>query len=430
MGGTMRGVLFCFLLSVPSIILSQTLLEEDFAYPAGDTLTAHTWLAHASGGTNPILVDTSGLDYAGYPGSGIGNSARLSGAGEAIHRDFSEQSNTTVYASFLVNVQNASATASGRYFFHLNSSATHAGRIHAQKTSDMIAFGLAVTTEEPVFTDPVFGMNTVYLVVLRYDHKSGAANDTARVYIFEGGIPPVEPGVPTLGPFGTSGVEPGTLSGVSLRQTNGSGNDVIMDGIRVATSWSEAGLPVELSWFGATATAGAVELKWRTESEVDNFGFEIERRPFTIQPSPWTTRGFVQGTGTSPSPREYAFVDKPGEPGRYAYRIRQIDLDGTATWSKEAFVEVETEGQEAVVSCYPNPFNGAVNFLVRVPEEGRVVLTVHDVLGREVAKLLDETRLSGTYRVFWSAEGVSSGVYYYQADFAGTRTVGRVVFLK
>ncbi|MEP0823124.1 MAG: T9SS type A sorting domain-containing protein [Ignavibacterium sp.] len=431
----MRGVVFCFFLCFPSTLLSQTLLVEDFVYPAGESLTSHGWTAYGAAGINPVLVHSPGLEYPGHPGSGVGNAARLSGTDEDVRRSFAAQSDKTVYVSFLVEVRNATTGTADKHFLHLNTS-PQIGRVYARRTSGSIAFGLEHGAEGPVFTDAVYAMNAVYLLVLRYDHVSGAANDAARLYVFENGVPAVEPAVPTLGPTRTTGSEPSSLSGVSLRQADSPDNDFIIDGIRVGTSWSEAGLPVELSSFGARAEKGFVELGWRTESETENYGWEVERRTFSgfkFQVSgseTWNRIGFVQGAGTSSSPKEYVFVDGPVQPGRYAYRLKQIDLDGTTTWSREVIAMVETDDSAAVVGCYPNPFNGTANFIVRVSEEGRVQLTVHDVLGRKVITLLDERKVPGIYRVSWPAVGAPSGVYYYTGEVGGKRTAGKLVFVK
>ncbi|GJQ20388.1 MAG: hypothetical protein HBSIN02_07430 [Bacteroidia bacterium] len=444
----MRGVVFCFFLSFPSIIHSQTLLSEDFDYPAGESLTSHGWTAYGAAGINPVLVHSPGLEYPGHPGSGVGNAARLSGMDEDVQRTFPMQSDKTVYVSFLVNVQNATTGTVDKHFFHLNTS-PQIGRVYARRTSGAIAFGLEHGAEGPVFTDAIYAMNAVYLIVLRYDHVSGAGNDAVRLYVFESGIPPVEPAVSTLGPSRTTGTEPSSLSSVSLRQANSPDNDFIIDGIRVGTSWSEAGLPVELSHFGAATKSGAVELRWRTESEVANYGFEIERRcigkvencnkgneasTHSIVPSfpysNWGTVGFMQGAGTTSLPREYSFTDKPGEPGRYAYRLKQIDLDGTFTWSREVIADSEIENDGDVVSCYPNPFNGIVMFSLRVMEPGRVTLKVYDVTGKSIATLLDEEKLPGTYRFPWDSGDRTSGVYYSVARFGERIAVRKVVLVR
>lgn len=453
----MRGVLFSLLVSFSSTLSSQTLLVDDFSHPAGDALTLYGWTAHGSAGTNPILVHSAGLTYAGHPGSGTGNAVRLFGTGEDVHRSFATQSNTTVYVSFLISVQDASTGTSEKHFLHLNTS-SHVGRVSVVRSSGSIAFGLERGSEGPIFTGTTYSLNTVYLVVLRYDHVSGSDNDAASLYVFENGVPTVEPAVPTLGPVTTTGTEPSGISAVALRQADSPSNDFLIDAIRIGTSWTEAGLPVQLSRFEATAGKGVVELRWRTESETGNYGFDVERRrmegggwmmddggwvmddartnrrhysPFTIHDSrQWQVIGFVPGSGTSSSPREYAFTDTPDQPGRYAYRLKQIDLDGTTTRSGEVIVDVAGDDDAVVVSCYPNPFNGIMNVLVQVPQEGRVVLKVHDVLGREVATLLDERKVPGTYRVLWPAEGVSSGVYYYRGEVGGKRIAGRMVFMK
>ncbi|MBI4427692.1 MAG: hypothetical protein HY562_01075, partial [Ignavibacteriales bacterium] len=115
-------------------------------------------------------------------------------------------------------------------------------------------------------------------------------------------------------------------------------------------------LPVQLVSFSARANRLAAELLWSTESEVNNFGFEIERR--SVGSNNWTKVGFVIGSGTSTSAREYSHVDANVPSGRYAYRIKQIDNDGTFQYYGNAEVEIGLAAKEfRLESNYPNPFN-------------------------------------------------------------------------
>jgi uncharacterized delta-60 repeat protein len=220
---------------------------------------------------------------------------------------------------------------------------------------------------------------------------------------------------------------------------------------------SSGPLPVQLSSFTATAAGMKAELRWRTESELENHGFEIERRemrqmltdtrryesendgvttanssPFTPYPSPWVSIGFVQGSGTSSSAREYSFTDKPGQPGRYAYRIKQIDQSGTFTYTSTLEVLVGLAPLEFTLSQnYPNPFNPTTTIGFTLAEDGHVVLKVYDMTGREVATLLDEERTAGAYhQVVVDAARLTSGTYFVRLDHDRRSLTRKITVIK
>ena len=101
-----------------AIAPTSLLLVEDFTYPAGSALTSNGWTAHSAGGTNVIVTSTPSLTLTGYPGSGVGNSVSLATSGEDDNRTFPVQSSGSVYAAFLVNIQDAAVDPIGGYFFH------------------------------------------------------------------------------------------------------------------------------------------------------------------------------------------------------------------------------------------------------------------------------------------------------------------------
>ena len=73
---------------------------------------------------------------------------------------------------------------------------------------------------------------------------------------------------------------------------------------------------------------------------------------------------------------------------------------------------------------FPNPFNPSTEILFDLPEDATVSLVVYDVLGREVARLVQEELRAGTHRARFDAQGLPSGIYFYRiqaGDFAQTR---------
>lgn len=244
-----------------------------------------------------------------------------------------------------------------------------------------------------------------------------------------------------------------------------SGGSLTINGTFTGDSGSISGegsvsLPVQLSSFMASATGVNAELKWRTETEVENYGFEVERRmmgakgasasgitfdggedgtwktedhsPFTVHRSPWTTIGFVQGAGTSSMPREYSFVDRDVPPGRYAYRLKQIDFDGSFTYYGAAEIEIgAVEPQLSLGPNYPNPFNPSTSIQFTVPHDGHAVLAVYNMIGQRIATVFDGQAEGGRiHRVTFSAPSLPSGLYFYKLEFGNATLVQRMTLLK
>lgn len=194
-------------------------------------------------------------------------------------------------------------------------------------------------------------------------------------------------------------------------------------------------LPVQLSSFTADASATGVELRWRTESETNNYGFEIQRRAIGQELSGhdfWQAVGFVQGSGTSTSPKEYVFYDGSLSAGRYAYRIKQIDSDGSFKIYHSVEVEVGTVARELVLlQNYPNPFNPSTQIGFSVERDGLAVLRIYDVAGREVGVLFNDFARAGRlYQVSFDARNLSTGVYFSVLESYNQRVVRKMAVVK
>ncbi len=190
---------------------------------------------------------------------------------------------------------------------------------------------------------------------------------------------------------------------------------LVIDGIRVANSWSQAPLPVELTSFSASASGNNVELKWNTATEVNNYGFQVQRKK--EKGKSWNNIGFVKGNGISNSPKDYSFTDDNVSYGKYAYRLKQIDTDGKYTYSK--IIEMQA-GQKptafALDQNYPNPFNPTTMITYKIAEQGFVNLRVYNILGQEVLSLVNQRQQPGVYHVRFNGSELSSGVYIYRLE--------------
>ena len=201
-------------------------------------------------------------------------------------------------------------------------------------------------------------------------------------------------------------------------------------------------LPVELSSFSANTIDGKVILNWKTATEVNNYGFEVERTVGSPQSSAgsqsqntWEKIGFVNGSGNSNSPKEYSFVDKTVLSGKYLYRLKQIDNDGGFNFSQEVEVKVEDIPTEfALYQNYPNPFNPNTVINYQLPVNGFVTLKVYDVLGNEVVTLVNEVKEPGSYEVeFQSTVGngqLAGGVYFYQLKAGAFVQTKKMLYLR
>ena len=171
-------------------------------------------------------------------------------------------------------------------------------------------------------------------------------------------------------------------------------------------------VPVELVSFTADIMGNIVQLNWRTATEVNNYGFEIERR---INEREWDNIGFVEGEGNSISPKSYSFTDKNLVGGsRIQYRLKQIDTDGSFEYS--SIVELQIVPYQYELSQnYPNPFNPNTVIEFSLPDNaGNVKLSIYNSLGEKLAELVNSALTSGKYQYQWNAQNVATGIYIYE----------------
>lgn len=175
-------------------------------------------------------------------------------------------------------------------------------------------------------------------------------------------------------------------------------------------------IPVELKSFTASIYQNSVRLEWSTASELNNSGFEVERR---LQGNEYQTIGFIEGKGTTTEAQNYSFTDVRLASGTYSYRLKQIDFDGTVSYSSSIEVEVTQPVEFSLSQNYPNPFNPTTTINFSLAANARVELKVFDVLGQEVVTLINQQMESGYHEVLLNAAQYSSGVYFYRIEANG-----------
>jgi len=202
-------------------------------------------------------------------------------------------------------------------------------------------------------------------------------------------------------------------------------------------------VPVELSSFSATSEFGKVTLNWTTSTETNNLGFEIERKIILIpNEDEWVRIGFVQGSGTTTDISNYSYVDDVGDikNNSLVYRLKQIDYNGSYNYSDEVLIDNLAPTAYRLDQNYPNPFNPSTTVKYSVPEAGNVELKIYDIIGNEVATLVNESKTPGSYEVEFSAKGgsasggnavqLASGVYIYSLRAGNFIQIKKMVLMK
>ncbi len=178
-------------------------------------------------------------------------------------------------------------------------------------------------------------------------------------------------------------------------------------------------LPVALMSFGSEIVKRDVILNWVTAAEIDNSGFDIERRQAGSEKG-WYKIGFVTGNKTTNSPTQYRYEDRKLESGRYEYRLKQIDFNGNYTYYElKKTVEVGVPSKLSLSQNYPNPFNPVTKIDFDLPEDGKISLVIYDMLGKEVMTVLNGNYKAGYYTISLNAERLSSGTYFYRLNAGG-----------
>ena len=172
-------------------------------------------------------------------------------------------------------------------------------------------------------------------------------------------------------------------------------------------------LPVSLLGLSGTPKDNSVVLKWSTASEINNKGFEVQRKTET---GDWVAIGFVQGSGSSQSTHYYDYTDNNLQPNRYYYRLRQVDIDGRFEYSPVVSAVIGSAEKFSLEQNYPNPFRSETVIRFTLPGKTNVKLSLYDIQGRLVRTLVNGSRDKGTHAVTVNSTTLTSGLYYYKLE--------------
>ncbi|MBK7104013.1 MAG: T9SS type A sorting domain-containing protein [Ignavibacteriae bacterium] len=204
-----------------------------------------------------------------------------------------------------------------------------------------------------------------------------------------------------------------------------------IDNISVISELNEP-LPVELTTFSASVVDKNVKLNWETATEVNNYGFDIERKS---EFGNWNKVGFVQGSGNSNSTKFYNYIDQTiNISQKYFYRLKQIDIDGNFEYSDEVVIIFGTPQNFELEQNYPNPFNPITKIKYSIPDNSnlqqKVVLKIYNVLGQVVKTLVNENKHPGIYEIEFNGNDLMSGIYFYKLEVGNFIQMRKMVLTK
>jgi hypothetical protein len=315
--------------------------------------------------------------------------------------------------------------------FWLNANGINPKKYQANGTLVGTVSGAIVATGSNAIRHLGFVGNNEYVATFAY----GAGNHNARILEIPLGVPEdallyaVTPSMGSLANANGAGdvdfqVNPDFTVNVFVLGTNNG----------IGAYRSSDVVPVELSTFAANVVDRTVTLSWRTESESNSSGFEVERSSANQS---WAQIGFVKSAGTTTEPQNYSFVDSKLETGSYSYRLKMVDLDGSFSYSKAVEVEIGTPMTFALSQNYPNPFNPTTRIDYQVPFNANVQIELYSITGERVATLVNTELSAGYYTMDVDASSLrlASGVYFYRmisTDVQGSKFMDtkKMVLLK
>lgn len=192
---------------------------------------------------------------------------------------------------------------------------------------------------------------------------------------------------------------------------------------------ADAITPVEIVNLTAQTEGNSVSLEWTTVTEVNNYGFTIERKVFNS--AQWVQIAFIKGAGSSSKPVTYSYTDNKIPSSKYNYRLKQTDYDGSRKYyyfSKE--ITITGPSSFSLSQNYPNPFNPSTTIRYSIKDAGLVKLEIYDILGRKITTVVNEEKQPGEYEVNFNGNNLSSGIYFYKLTTGSFTQIRKMQLLK
>ncbi|MBL1212204.1 MAG: T9SS type A sorting domain-containing protein [Ignavibacteriae bacterium] len=178
----------------------------------------------------------------------------------------------------------------------------------------------------------------------------------------------------------------------------------------------DAPVPVELVSFRGFTINNGVYLEWKTATELNNYGFEIER---SIDDQNFEKAAFIQGNGNSNVNHDYSYTDRPSGSGKFFYRLKQLDFNGSHEYSNTIEVDLGMPKEYSLSQNHPNPFNPSTVIEFTLPTEAKVSIKVYNTIGQELIEVVNDNFLAGVNRASFNAISFASGIYYYTINAEG-----------
>jgi hypothetical protein len=207
-----------------------------------------------------------------------------------------------------------------------------------------------------------------------------------------------------------------------IRAENTIGNSIWSDSIG-----GNYPLPVELNLFTAFSIERNIRLDWKTETEKNSNKFVIERKTNNTD---WISIGSVKASVLSNSPKQYSYTDNKLQSGKYQYRLKMIDNDGTFEYSKIVEALIAVPDIYELSQNYPNPFNPNTVISYSIPLPSNVKLIVYNTLGQTINTLESGYKQPGNYSINFNASDLPSGIYFYKLEAGSFSQIKKMILLK
>ena len=195
-------------------------------------------------------------------------------------------------------------------------------------------------------------------------------------------------------------------------------------------------IPVELISFTSSVNENNVTLNWMTATEINNMGFNLERKQIQSSQSmvnneEWNTISFIDGNGTTTEMNSYSFLDENLQAGKYQYRLKQNDFDGSYSYSNIVEAEIQLPNKFVLNQNYPNPFNPSTKISYYLPVSCNVVIKIFNSIGQEVKVLVNEYQEAGAQTAFYNVQSnLPSGIYFYELNAGNNIQTKKMVLLQ